>query len=115
MRCEEIRELLPAYEPEQQPSLAVRRHLAGCADCRAEQSFYKDLASGLHQLKEVTAEVPPELTRTLVAIPIQAGRVDQVRTHVARNRAAYVGGAVAVAGALGATLWRVRSRRLVTA
>ena len=115
MRCEEIRELLPAYEPEQQPSLAVRRHLAACPDCRAEQAFYKDLATGLHHLRAATTDVPPELTRSLVAIPTQTGRVDQVRTHVARNRAAYVGGAVAVAGALGATLWRVRSRRLATA
>ena len=115
MRCEEIRELLPAYEPEEQPSLAVRRHLASCSDCRAERALYKDLATGLHELSRVTTDVPSDLTTSLVAIPSRAGRVGQVRTHVARNRAAYVGGAVAVAGALGATLWRVRSRRLAAA
>ena len=115
MRCEEIRELLPAYEPEQQPTLAVRRHLASCPDCRAEVEVYKGLAAGLHDLRHVTTEVPPSLTSVLEAIPSNAGVVDNVRTHVARNRAAYVGGAVALAGALGATLWRVRSRRLAAA
>ena len=115
MRCEEIRELLPAYEPEQQPSLAIRRHLASCPDCRAEVEAYKELATGLRYLKHSTVEVPAELTRTLEAIPSEARVVDKARTHVARNRAAYVGGAVALAGAVGATLWRVRSRRLAAA
>ena len=122
MRCEEIRELLPAYEREQQPSLAVRRHLASCADCRTELAFYKDLATGLHDLRRATFDVPPQLTRALVEIPARRdlvgnvrSHVANVRTHVTRNRAAYVGGAVAVAGALGATLWRVRSRRPATA
>ena len=121
MRCEEIRELLPAYEREQQPSLAVRRHLAGCPDCRAELAFYKELAGGLRDLRGATLEVPPDLTRALLEIPARRdlvgnvrARAGDVRTHVTRNRGAYVGGAVAVAGALGA-LWRVRSRRVATA
>ncbi len=121
MRCEEIRELLPAYEREQQPSLAVRRHVATCADCRAELAFYKDLAGGLHDLRGVTFEVPADLSHALVEIPARRdlvrtarARAGNVRTHVTRNRGAYVGGAVAVAGALGA-LWRVRSRRVATA
>lgn len=115
MRCEEIRELLPAYEPEQQPSLAVRRHLASCPDCRAEVETYKELAAGLRDLRHATVEVPASLSRSLEVIPGEAGVVDNVRIHVARNRAAYVGGAVALAGAVGATLWRVRSRRLAAA
>ncbi len=115
MRCEEIRELLPAYEAEQQPSLAVRRHLASCGDCRAELTAYKELGTGLRDLRAVTVDVPPALASSLASIPARAGVVDNVRVHVARNRVAYVGGAVAVAGALGATLWRVRSRRLAAA
>ena len=115
MRCEEIRELLAAYEPEQQPSLAIRRHLASCPGCRAEVEAYQDLATGLRDMRHSTVEVPPALTSVLEAIPSEVGVVDKARTHVARNRAAYVGGAVALAGALGATVWRVRSRRLAAA
>ena len=115
MRCEEIRELLPAYEPEHHPSLAVRRHLASCPDCRAEVETYKELATGLRGLRHATVEVPPSLTSALEAIPERAGVVDNVRTHVVRNRAAYVGGAVALAGAVGATLWRARARRVAAA
>lgn len=117
-----MRELLPAYAGEQQPSLAVRRHLASCADCRAELAQYRELEAGLGHLTAAVVEVPPELTQKLMAIPSESGVLAQVRErattareHVARNRAAYVGGAVAVAGALGATLWRVRSRRPVAA
>lgn len=122
MKCAEIRELLPAYEREQQPSLAVRRHLASCADCRAELARFKELAGSLQEMKASVVEVPPALSRVLVDIPANQGVLAQVRghasnarTHVARNRAAYVGGAVAVAGAVGATLWRARSRRLIAA
>jgi predicted anti-sigma-YlaC factor YlaD len=115
MRCAEVRELLPAYERDADPTLVVRRHLASCADCREEVARYRELAGGLHQLRSETSHVPPALSRALMAIPSDQSVVANVRTHVSRNRAAYVGGAVAVAGALGATLWRARSRRVVTA
>ena len=118
MKCAEIRELLPAYDREQQPSLAVRRHLASCADCRAELAAYRELAGSLHEMRESVIEVPPTLTASLVDIPARDGVLASARVHamnarkhVARNRTAYVGGAVAVAGALGATVWRVRARR----
>ncbi|MDQ4142376.1 MAG: hypothetical protein M3198_01305 [Actinomycetota bacterium] len=122
MKCAEIRELLPAYDREQQPGLAVRRHLASCTDCRAELAQLKELAAGLHEMRTSVVEVPPSLTASLMEIPQDQGvlatvrsHVSTARTHVARNRAAYVGGAVAVAGALGATLWRARGRRLLAA
>lgn len=122
MNCSEIRALLPAYARDQQPTLAVRRHLAGCPACRAELARYKELEAGLHELRTSVIEVPPDLTAKIVQIPRDQGplalvrrRASGARTHVVRNRAAYVGGAVAVAGALGATLWRVRSRRLAAA
>ena len=118
MKCAEIRELLPAYAREQQPSLAVRRHLAGCSACRTELARYKELETGLAEMRVSVVEVPPALSAKLVAVPAGQGvvelfrdRATSARTHVARNRAAYVGGAVAVAGALGATLWRARARR----
>jgi hypothetical protein len=61
-----------------------------------------------------TVEPPPGLERALAAIPSHAGRVESLRTHVARNRRAYLGGAaVVLAGAAGAVL--VRRRRLAPA
>ena len=115
MNCDEIRELLPAYGRDQQPSLAVRRHLASCRSCREDLVAYKDLVSSLHSLRFETTEVPAQLTRALIAVPSSENVLGNVRIHVSRNRVAYVGGAVAVAGALGATLWRARSRRLAAA
>jgi predicted anti-sigma-YlaC factor YlaD len=121
VRCAEIRELLPAYASDQQPTLAVRRHLATCSDCRAELARYRELVGSLPDLTTSVADVPPDLTRALISIPQEQNvltrvrdRATTARDHVARNRAAYVGGAVAVAGALGATLWRSR-RRLAAA
>ncbi|MDQ4095920.1 MAG: zf-HC2 domain-containing protein [Actinomycetota bacterium] len=122
MKCSEIRELLPAYARDQQPTLAVRRHLAGCPDCRADLARYKEMESALEEMRTAVVEVPPDLTAGLFAIPqsqrvasLVRERVSTARTHVSRNRAAYVGGAVAVAGAVGATLWRFRGRRLSAA
>ena len=122
MKCSEIRELLPAYARDQQPTLAVRRHLASCSDCRADLARYKQIESALDGMRTAVVEVPPDLTTKLVAIPqsqrvvsLVRERASTARTHVARNRAAYVGGAVAVASALGATIWRVRARRLAAA
>ena len=122
MKCAEIKESLPAFDREQQPGLAVRRHLAACSDCRAELARYKELAGGLHEMAASVVEVPPALTESLMAIPSERTvlsnvreRASTARTHVTRNRAAYLGGAVALAGAVGATLWRVRTRRPATA
>lgn len=115
MNCAEIREILPAYANGGHGSLAVRRHLSSCPQCKAELARYETLASALGELHQARAEVPPSVTRSVLAIPQQQGVVGTLRTHVARNRNAYVGGAVALAGVTGAALWRLRSRRLVAA
>ena len=112
MRCDEVREELPAYAGGE-ASLAVRRHLSTCADCRAELARYEELTSAMASLEAVTAEPPAGLKRALLAIPDEQTRVAQVRKHVARNRTAYLGGAGAVAvAAAGAVLLR---RRLAAA
>jgi anti-sigma factor RsiW len=111
----EVQEVLPAYVRGGGDSLTVRRHLASCSDCRTELTRYEDLLGALATMGSVTVDPPPGLARTLHRIPQHAGRVEQVRTHLARNRATYLGGAaVLVAGAAGAALLRSR-RRLVTA
>ena len=116
MKCAEIREVLPAYESDSQASLAVRRHLAFCSDCKREMARYRELRSNLEGLKANSGEVPRELTQALFAIPSNQNLVGSLRTHVARNRRAYVGGVAALtAGAVGATVWRLKSRRVATA
>jgi anti-sigma factor RsiW len=108
MRCEEAREMLPAHVGDPQDSLAVRRHLAGCDACRAEAERYLTLRRAMTGLGTQVIEPPVGLLASLQEIPTRGGRVQSARTHVARNKKAYVGGAVLVAGAAGAALWRSR-------
>ena len=124
MRCEEVREALPAYMNTDGIELRVRRHLSRCPECNAEFARYEALMGGLRTLQTVTAEPPAGLFGALVGIPARASRLhgarvraESARDHVARNRNAYISGGVvvAVAGALGAALWRSRARRLATA
>ena len=115
MKCAEVCEALPAYARNGDLSLAVRRHLSRCRDCKAELARYEALVGSLRLLQSSTAEPPPSLARVLAAIPGHPGRLEQARGHLARNRAAYVGGAVALAGAAGALVWRTRRGRLIPA
>jgi predicted anti-sigma-YlaC factor YlaD len=122
MNCDEVREGLPAYVREGHTSLALRRHLAECEGCREEQERYGILLGSLGGLRTAPAPPPPYLYRALVRIPRQARLTDKViwrtgsmRGHVVRNRSAYLGGIVALAGAAGAALWRTRVRRPATA
>jgi anti-sigma factor RsiW len=111
VRCTEAREMIPAYMQSGEGSLAVRRHLSSCPDCRAELRRYEALAGGLSQMRSVAAEPPLSLKPALLAIPNSENRVEAVRTHIARNRRSYTGAAaVAVAGAAGALVWRSRRR-----
>ncbi len=117
MKCIEVREALPAYVTREGAAmLAVRRHLAGCRDCRAELTRYESLVTGLGSLRREGVEPPPGLLAELQAIPGSQTRVTAVRSHVLRNRRAYVGGlAVAAVGAGAVELWRTRRTRLAAA
>ena len=124
MRCEEVRESLPAYVREPGSSLALRRHLDACPGCRAEFDRYRDLIVNLNSLRSQGIEPPVGLKASLIAIPSESGRLDMARRnvaaargHISAHRGAYIGGvAVAVAGAAGAAMWRsARARRPVTA
>jgi anti-sigma factor RsiW len=113
--CAEVREELPAYVKDRGGSLAVRRHLSRCSECRTELARYDSMAELLAGLEMRTEEAPPGLLDSLVAIPSQTGRVQVLRGHVARNRRAYLGGvAVVLAGAAGAAVLQHR-RRVATA
>ena len=122
MKCDEVREALPAYVREGHTSLSLRRHLAECGDCREELKRYEILLGSLGVLRGALARPPPYLYPAVTRIPRRAGFTDKViwrtggmRGHVVRNRGAYLGGVVALAGAAGAALWRTRVRRPATA
>lgn len=123
MNCTEAREMFPAYVREPEPSLALRRHLATCAGCRAELDRYRELVGALASLRSVSLEPPAGLEATLASIPSRVGHVEvarrnaaAARTHIARNKRAYIGGLAVVAGAAGAALWRsTKARRPATA
>jgi anti-sigma factor RsiW len=116
MKCAEIREVLPAYADDPEATLAVRRHLSRCPECKAELAQYDELLDGLALMRSVAVEPPAGLDRWLAEIPNTQDRLDQVRDHLARNKRAYAGGlAVAVLGATAAALWQTRRARPVTA
>ncbi len=116
MRCEEVKEILPAYGRDGDTGLPVRRHLSRCSECSAELDRYSALARSMEDLRANAAEPPPELFHQLASIPYRTSRAEEVRTHVVRNRNRYATGvAVAVVGAAGAALWRTRRGRVVTA
>ena len=108
--------MLAAFAGGDDVSLSVRRHVADCRDCRAELARYESMLADLRSLQAVTADPPPGLQATLIAIPTAATRVttarahvDSARAHVARHRKVYIGGlAVALAGAAGAAALRTR-------
>jgi predicted anti-sigma-YlaC factor YlaD len=115
MKCEEIEAMLPAYVKPANVPLNVRRHLMRCSGCREALAQFEELALSLAGLETVAAEPPAGLRASLVAIPSEQTRLENVRSHVTRNRKAYAGLAVTAAGAVTAALWRSRRHRLATA
>ena len=116
MKCDEVREVLPAYSRDGDVGLPVRRHLSRCPDCTSELTQYEALFGSLASLRTHSVKPPPELFHQLAAIPYRSSRIEGARTHVVRNRNRYVAGAaVATAGAVGAALWRARRTRTATA
>jgi hypothetical protein len=111
MRCEEVREALPAYARSGDVTLSVRRHLSSCSACSRELQRYEQVLEGLDGLRSRAVSPPVGLANALKAIPARENRLQVARTHVARHRKAYLGGlAVATAGAVGAAIWRSRVR-----
>jgi hypothetical protein len=118
MKCDEVREILPAYVREQDMPPPVRRHLSSCAGCRAEMERYSALAGGLEALRSVSFDPPEGLKPRLAAIAQDSGRLEAARrnaiaagAHIARNRRTYAGGLAVGLGLAGAALWRARGHR----
>lgn len=116
MKCDEVREVLPAYSRDGDVGLPVRRHLSRCDDCSAELTRYQTLLASLQAMRSETVEPPRDLVHQLAAIPYRSNRLEEARTHVARNRNRYAAGlAVAAVGAAGAAVWKTRRTRVATA
>jgi anti-sigma factor RsiW len=110
VRCEEVRETLPAYARAGDASLGVRRHLSACPDCTEELKRYEAMLDALGGLRSETAPVPVGLIQSLKLIPANETRLQNARTHVVRHRKAYFGGLALAAVSAGAILWRSRLR-----
>lgn len=112
MRCDEVREMLPAYAGNAEGDLTLRRHLARCSDCRAEMERYELLTGAMSELSGAYVEPSQMLVRSLNAIPTSATRTEAVRRHVARHKKRYAttGIAVALIGATGAAVLARRPR-----
>jgi hypothetical protein len=64
---------------------------------------------------EMETAPPPGLRAALVAIPSATHPVATVRSHLGRNKKAYAGILVGIAGAAGAAVWRSRRQGPATA
>ena len=115
MRCEEVKEVLPAYTRDGDVGLQVRRHLSRCDDCSAELTQYQTLFGSLTALRDHSLQPPPELLHQLSAIPYRRNGVDEVRGHLTRNRSRYTAGLAVAALGAGAAVWKTRRGRTVTA
>ena len=115
MRCEEAREMMPAYAGDPGATLSFKRHLAGCSACRSELARYQGMLEGLHGMQNKSIEPPAELLGRLTAIPADNTALDRVIAHLDRNKKAYAGAAIVAVGAAGAALLKNRSRGLATA
>lgn len=112
MKCDEVREMLPAYSGTSEGHLALRRHLARCPECRTEMESYELLTGALGDLSHATVEPPVTLLRALERIPETATRAELMKRHLTKNKRKYAAGGIAVAvlGAAGAAVLARRPR-----
>jgi len=118
LRCEEVRELLPAYvDHDLHPAGEIEVHLASCPGCSAELASYRRLMSDLEGLRDRGEEPSPELLQRVVALipaPSLVARVmETVQDH--KLAVASLGGAAvgATAIAIVSIVWW-RARRAVS-
>lgn len=110
MKCDEVKEMLPAFSGTAEGNLALRRHLGRCPECRAEMERYELLTGTLGQLPHATVEPPVSLVRALEKIPETATRAEMMKRHLTKNKKRYAAGGLAVA-AIGAAGALALSRR----
>lgn len=116
MEHREVREYLPAYVNGAGLAPAeVAQHLETCDECRAELESYRELATVLRGLADVTLEPPPWLEGVVArAISERAARLAAVRAGRERltdPRVAVPAGLAVAAGVAGALIIRGRRRQ----
>lgn len=108
MRCENVREqlaehLLGTLEPA--ADTEVRRHLRGCASCRAETTV---LADGVSTFAAAAHDVqPPDPLRRRVLAVMQEEWSDAPPEATPRRRVARIGRAAGIAAVVAALAWGV--------
>ncbi len=113
--CREVQEYLPSYaDGTGARHISVEEHLRSCASCRSELEAYRSLVTDMAILTESVLEPPAWLEGTLLDTVTERAR----RNLVIRDRASQLtdpkvitGGAVVVAGVVGAMMLRGRRRR----
>ncbi len=113
MRCDEVRELLPAYiDRDLHAAGEIDEHVASCAACSAELASYYQLVGGLAGLRDRGEEPTPELLqRALALVPppsISARVIGSLQDHPLLYALASLGGAALGATAIALVWWRVR-------
>jgi len=123
MRCEEVREQLPAYSGgELMEAGELEVHLASCEGCSSELARYRELAYSLRSMRDRVQEPSATFQARLVAsIPPRRIRDDVRRIVREHPRELAVGSAALGAAAIGLLWWRAarrsveRERQLVPA
>ncbi len=115
MECREVREYLPAYnELARDLRSFIRRHLDGCPDCRAELERYREVQAGLGGLAAIAIEPPSWLLPAVTETVVERAQRRQVAREAVRRTTdpkVIVGGAIVVAGLVGAGIASRRRRR----
>lgn len=113
MRCEEVRDLLPAYSGgELRDAGELEVHLVTCEGCSTELARYRELGHAMRSLAVRVEEPSAALrTRLLDAVPEKRLRDDVRRIVREYPQAVSLGSAALGAAAIGLLWWRAARRR----
>jgi hypothetical protein len=106
--------MLPGLaETESQPAGEVRLHLNVCAGCSRRLDQYRQMVTGLAELRDELVQPPDALlARILDQVPARSPLMIRMADDERIRRAALsVGGAVVGAAAVGIVWWRMARRR----
>jgi anti-sigma factor RsiW len=113
MRCEDVRERLPAYSGgDLREAGELEVHLATCEGCAGELARYRELGYALRSLAG-RIEEPAAALRTRLVAAIPEKRVGDDLRRIAREhpQAVSVGSAALGAAAIALLWWRAARRR----